>query len=176
MLAYNFLHLSHAPGALLYNAHPPARPIAAPPALHRAPWPVQPNPISTSATQPCLLASRPLTPQPPAPPPPCSHPCLPQEPPEKFDHTADLGAGPISPGMIGQREEDYARLYAWVDQVGWACTTATASQPASRAREGVIPSYRLARLLRGAPAGLACAVLCCAVPYCAVLCCAVVCG
>ena len=32
---------------------------------------------------------------------------------EEFDHTADLGSGPVTPDMVGTREEDYARLYAW---------------------------------------------------------------
>jgi murein tripeptide amidase MpaA len=32
---------------------------------------------------------------------------------EDFDHTADLGAGPVTPDMVGTREEDYVRLYSW---------------------------------------------------------------
>jgi hypothetical protein len=35
---------------------------------------------------------------------------------EEFDHTADLGSGPVSPNMVGTREEDFARLYQFLDE------------------------------------------------------------
>ena len=35
---------------------------------------------------------------------------------EEYDHTADLGSGPVTPDMVGQREEDYVRMYAWLDK------------------------------------------------------------
>ena len=35
---------------------------------------------------------------------------------EDYDHTADLGAGPVSPNMVGTREEDFVRLYKWLDE------------------------------------------------------------
>lgn len=31
---------------------------------------------------------------------------------EEYDHTADLGAGPVSPNMVGTREEDFVQLCA----------------------------------------------------------------
>ena len=38
-----------------------------------------------------------------------------QDPPEQFDHSTDLGTGTVKAGMVGTREEDFARLYAWID-------------------------------------------------------------
>jgi hypothetical protein len=34
-----------------------------------------------------------------------------------FNDNVDAGPGQVTPQMVGQREEDYARLYAWLDAV-----------------------------------------------------------
>ena len=35
---------------------------------------------------------------------------------EKFDHSTDLGTGKPQPDMIGFREQDFVKLYAWLDR------------------------------------------------------------